>query len=81
MSNLKFKEDSYRGASSITPNDSADLTDAVSAVYVGTTGTLKVDTASGETVTFQSVPVGIFPVAVKKVYSTGTSAANLIGLK
>lgn len=79
--NINFKSSSYHGAVSITPSDSADLADPVSALYIGGTGAVKVDLASGETVTFAAVPVGIFPIAVKKVYATGTAATNIVGLK
>ena len=81
MSNIKYKSDSFRGAASITPSDSADLTDPISAIYVGGTGAIKVDMVSGETVVFAAVPVGVFPIAVTRVYSTGTAATNMIGLK
>lgn len=82
MSNdIRYKEGSYRGAAAITPSDSANLTDPISAIYVGGTGAIKVDMANGDTVTFAAVAVGIFPIAVKKVYATGTAATNLIGLK
>ena len=49
-------------------------------LYVGSTGNLKVDTITGSTVTFKNMPVGFFPVQVKKVYSTGTTAADIIAL-
>jgi allophanate hydrolase subunit 2 len=49
-------------------------------LYVGTTGNLKVDTITGSTVTFKNMPVGFFPVQVKKVYLTGTTATDIIAL-
>jgi hypothetical protein len=49
-------------------------------LYVGVSGNLKVDTISGSTVTFQNVPVGFFPVQVKKVYATNTDAKEIIAL-
>jgi len=81
MSNIKFKADSYRGAVAITPSDAANLTDPVSGLYIGTAGALKVDTASGETVTFANVVAGVLPLAVVKVYATGTAATGIVGLK
>jgi len=63
----------------ITPSDSSDLTNFIRAIYVGTEGTLKVDTLSGDTVTFNGIS-GILPVRIKKVYATGTTATNLVGL-
>ena len=49
-------------------------------LYIGSAGDLKVDTIAGSTVTFKAVPVGFFPVQVKKIYSTGTAAADIIAL-
>ena len=69
------------GAVSITPNDSTDLSDAPLAIYVGGTGNLKVDMADGSTVTFTDIPAGFAPILVRRVYSTGTTATNIIGLK
>lgn len=69
------------GAFAITPNDSTDLTSFTRAVYIGGAGDLKVDTITNDTVTFSGVPAGtVFPIRVKKVYSTGTTATNLIAL-
>jgi len=42
---------------------------------------LKVDMADSGTVTFSGLPAGIFlPIIVKRVYSTGTTATNIIAL-
>ena len=49
-------------------------------LYIGGAGDLKVDTIAGSTVTFKAVPVGFFPVQVKKIYSTGTVATDIIAL-
>jgi hypothetical protein len=50
-------------------------------LYIGTGGTLKVETHGGNQVTFVNVLGGTFlPVQVLKVFSTGTSAANIIAL-
>ncbi len=63
-------------------NLAADTDISYRALYVGVTGSVKVDTAGGSTLTFANVPVGFFPVSVKKVYSTanGTTAASILGL-
>lgn len=69
------------GAAAVTTNDSTDLAIApCRSLYIGTTGDVKVDTASGDTVTFTAVPVGILPVRCKRVYATGTSASTIIAL-
>lgn len=75
---------------SVTPSDTNDITPAGSTInpsdcgvclYVGTGGNIKVDSPSGDTVTFANVPDGTFmPIQVKRVYSTGTTASDIIAL-
>ena len=68
-------------AFAITGSDSTDLTVFPRAIYVGGAGNVKVVTLGGDEVTFNGVLAGtILPVRVKKVFSTGTSATNLIGV-
>lgn len=68
-------------ADAVTPDDANDLANAaIKGLYVGGTGNIKVTTVRGDTVTFNSVPVGFFDVAVKRVFSTGTTATNIIAL-
>jgi hypothetical protein len=69
-------------ASSITPNDSADLAQFTRLVYVGGTGDVTVNMAgSGTTILFKAVPVGtVLPIRVSRVLSTGTTATNLVAL-
>ena len=63
----------------ITPNDSTRV--HYTAIYVGGTGDLKVTTEGENDVTFKSVQVGtILPVRVTRVFTTGTTATNLVGL-
>ena len=81
---IKVKKDNYTDAVAITPSDSADLTDSVSALYIGGSGTgaLRVDTLSGTTVNFAGLTAGtVLELAVKKVHSTGTGVTAIIGLK
>jgi hypothetical protein len=76
----------YRSAEAVSPSDGADLPHVTKAIWVGTTGNIKVDmtgtqtTGTGGTVTFNSVPVGFFKVEAKRVYSTGTTATNMIAV-
>jgi hypothetical protein len=50
-------------------------------LYIGTAGDLKVETVAGDEVTFVGINTGaFFPVHVKKVFATGTSASNIIAL-
>lgn len=67
-------------AADITPNDSTDL-DFSSTVYIGGSGNCKVTTVRGNAVTFNGLSEGdILPVKVRRVWSTGTTATNLIAL-
>lgn len=69
------------GASAVTPSDGSDLTSVARALYVGGSGDVKIDTPNGDTVTFQDVVAGsILPVRTNKVYSTGTTATNIVAL-
>lgn len=68
-------------AFAITGNDSTDLTVYPRAIYVGGAGNVKVITLGGDTVTFSGVLAGtVLPVRVKRVFSTDTTATNLIGI-
>ena len=68
-------------AFAITGNDSTDLTIFPRAIYVGGAGNVKVITLGGDTVTFSGVLAGtVLPVRVKRVFSTDTTATNLIGI-
>ena len=71
----------------VTPNNTALLSpgaqypDSGSAIlYIGTSGNLSVITEGGQTVLFRNVPVGFFPVSVKTVRSTDTTATNILAL-
>jgi hypothetical protein len=71
-------------AFAITGNNSANLANTVRSVYVGGTGDVKCELAGdpdGSFVVFTAVPVGmVIPARIRKVYATGTTATNLIGL-
>lgn len=68
-------------AAAVTPNDSTDLATYPASLFIGGTGDVKVDMLNGGTVTFVNIPDGTFlPILVKRVYSTGTDATNIIAL-
>ncbi len=70
-----------RNAVAVTPADGADLATVARGLYIGVAGDVKVDMAGSGTVTFVAVPAGsVLPFCVKRVYSTGTSATNLVAL-
>lgn len=64
-------------ASSVTPSDSTVL--AAGTLFIGSTGNIKVRTKGGDDITFTNVANSfILPVLVDMVYSTGTTASNII---
>ncbi len=83
MANPQFPNDSIapvaHGAA-VTPNDSSDLSGgATRGVYVGVSGDVKVTFASGSTATYVGLASGlIHPVSVTRVWSTGTTATNIV---
>lgn len=79
-SRSRYDDRSALGATEITPSDSADLDITCKGLYVGATGDIQVTTVAGDTVTFVEVPVGILPVVVTRVWSTDTTATDIIGL-
>lgn len=83
------KLQAYRAAD-VTPNDSADIPSVSTqdgsgnngcVLYIGGAGNIKVTTAGGDTVTFTGLLAGMFlPVQVLRVWSTDTTATNIIAL-
>lgn len=71
---------SAHNAVAVTPSDSTILP-VTRALYIGTTGNLNVVMSDGSVaVLFSNVPVGIFPIQVKQVYSTSTTASTIVAL-
>lgn len=66
-------------ASGVTPDDAADLAITTRALYVGTSGNLRVTLASGDIVTFANVGAGWHPLRVSRVWATGTAASDIVG--
>ncbi len=84
-----------RRAIAVTTSDTKDVTNATGdaapcyakALYIGVTGDVAIVTArdnsnalAGTAVTFKAVPVGFFPVQVRRVMATNTTATNIVGL-
>ncbi len=76
----------YEGAAAVTPSDSAiDPAGPFAGLWVLVTGTLKFMTIRGDTVTLTSAEVtqiivgngGFIPIAVNRVWATGTTATVL----
>lgn len=67
-------------AAAVTPNDSTDIR-PTRGLYIGGAGNIKVDMALGSTVTFVGLLAGSFiPIQVKRVYSTDTTATDIVAL-
>ena len=64
----------------ITPNDTADLPHVTTALNVATPGTVRVTTADGSMADLSVHPGQAFPVRVRRVWQTGTTATGLRGL-
>jgi hypothetical protein len=69
-------------AFAITPSNTVDLETVTRGLYVGTAGDVKVDLfESGTAITFKNLSAGVIhPLRVKRVYSTGTSALDILGV-
>lgn len=50
-------------------------------LYIGTAGNIRVLTSGNDTVTFSNIQAGtFFPINVIQVFSTGTTASNIVAL-
>lgn len=64
----------------ITPSDTADIAEASRALNVATSGTVRMTTVGGTTVTV-FIAAGIaFPVRAVRIWSTGTTATDIVAL-
>jgi len=62
----------------VTPSDTVDLTKVARGIKIGVAGTLKVLCGGSEAVTLTNLAVGVFHnIAVRRVYSTGTTATGI----
>lgn len=79
-SELQAVAENFNDASVVSPNDGTVV--AYDSLWIGGAGNVTVDMAGGKTnVPFNSVPAGtLLRIAVTKVYATGTTAANIVGL-
>jgi hypothetical protein len=70
-----------RNGVTVTPHDTTTLASDAACLYVGVSGNITVLMPSGDVVTFANVPVGFFPVQVRRVNATGTTATNMLALR
>jgi hypothetical protein len=68
-------------AVSIVSSDVNDLAEAPRAIYIGGNGNLRVTMLDGGEAIFLNVVAGtLIPIRVRKVWSTSTTAAGIVGL-
>ena len=69
-------------AEAIVPDNEADLAYATRALYVGEGGDVAVQLMSGDTITLANAQSGtVYPMRVRRVLATGTTADLLVGLR
>ena len=67
--------------SAVAPSDSNDLPKVTRALFVGQPGDVTLILHSGQTVTLGGLQAGaLYPLRVRRVLATGTSADNIVGL-
>jgi len=72
---------SIQDGEAVTPSDVGQLK-PTRGLYVGAAGDVKVDLASGETVTFTALAAGlVHPISVVRVYATDTTATSILALR
>ena len=64
----------------VTPSDTDDLSAASRAINVAASGTVRVTTIAGSTGTIYVAAGNAFPIRVKRIWSTGTTAGNIVVL-
>lgn len=67
----------------IVPNNSANLDIPISQFYVGSGGDVRLETEAGQTVTLHNLAEGVTYVwtfTIVKIFATGTTATNLVGI-
>lgn len=69
-------------AQPITPGDGLDLPHVTRAIYVGGAGDLRVMMCAGDVVTLAGAQAGmVYPLRLRQVLATGTTATGLVGLR
>lgn len=71
--------DPAMSAAAVTPDDTASFESVTRALWVGTAGDLTVTMWGGEQVTFVNAS-GLLPVQVARIWSTGTTAGDIVAL-
>ena len=66
--------------SEVIPNDASDLAHVTTALNVATPGTIRVTTKSGDVVDVFVTAGSVFPLRVRRVWETGTTATGIRAL-
>lgn len=70
-----------QGGIAVSSSDSNELSPYSRALYVGTSGDVKVTHLDGSVAVYPAVPAGmVLPVSCKLVWSTGTTASNIVNM-
>lgn len=84
---MAYQRLQVRRAAEVTPSDTENIPSISgtnmngAALYVGGAGDVKVLMVGGDEVTFTGVAAGTFmPALVLRVFSTGTTATNIVAL-
>lgn len=65
----------------VTPNDNVDLAEVSRAILCGTAGNVKVTFISGDVLTMECDAKLMYPISVKRIWSTGTTAGNIVSFR
>lgn len=66
----------------IVPSDTTDFSVYYTSLYVGVSGDITcvpIRNASDTGILYKNVAIGFFPIAVRRVYVSGTTATNMVG--
>lgn len=67
------------GAIAVSPSDSADLPETLRAVTLGGAGTLSFVGTDGLVHQTGTLPAGTYPVFIRRLRATGTTATDITG--
>ena len=77
---MTSKSDPAKDWSAVTPSDTTVHNPPLRGLWVGTTGDVAIESASGNTATFVGVQ-GILPCEnIRRVLATDTTATDIVGL-
>lgn len=68
------------GGYAITPNDATDLSTVTRALNVGTAGAVRATLLDGSDVTLNIAAGSVFPMRATRIWATGTTAGDIVGL-